>query len=72
MGWTNGQEFQVWPCSVNGIPFNLGLMICFDREVPESALLPDGIGRRYHCHTSGYQLHLRYSDAPGSTACASV
>ena len=37
MGWTHGQKFQVWPCSVNGIPFNLGVIICFDREVPESA-----------------------------------
>lgn len=37
MGWTNGEEFFVWPCEVNGVKFNLGIMICFDREVPEAA-----------------------------------
>ena len=36
-GFTNGNRFQVWPCVINGIPFNLGLMICYDREVPEAA-----------------------------------
>ena len=37
MKWTNGDRFFVWPCEVRGIPFNLGLMICYDREVPEAA-----------------------------------
>jgi N-carbamoylputrescine amidase len=37
MGWTNGDRFQVWPCEIDGVPFNLGIMICFDREVPEAA-----------------------------------
>lgn len=37
IGWTNGDRFQVWPCKVRGFAFNLGIMICYDREVPESA-----------------------------------
>ncbi len=37
MGWTNGDQFRVWPCTINGTEFNLGIMICFDREVPEAA-----------------------------------
>ncbi len=37
MGWTNGERFRVWPCSVGQARFNLGVMICFDREVPEAA-----------------------------------
>jgi predicted amidohydrolase len=37
MGWTNGDKFTVWPCRVRDIAFNLGIMICFDREVPEAA-----------------------------------
>jgi len=37
MGWTNGDRFLVWPCRVRDIEFNLGIMICFDREVPEAA-----------------------------------
>ncbi|MGQ9648650.1 MAG: carbon-nitrogen hydrolase family protein [Phycisphaerae bacterium] len=37
MGWTNGDRFMVWPCQIDGISFNLGIMICFDREVPEAA-----------------------------------
>jgi predicted amidohydrolase len=37
MGWTNGERFFVWPCRVRNIDFNLGIMICFDREVPEAA-----------------------------------
>ena len=37
MGWTNGDRFQVWPCEIDGVSFNLGIMICFDREVPEAA-----------------------------------
>lgn len=37
MGWTNGDQFFVWPCEVNGLTFNVGIMICFDREVPEAA-----------------------------------
>jgi predicted amidohydrolase len=37
IGWTNGKGFYVWPCSVRGVDFNLGIMICYDREVPESA-----------------------------------
>jgi (R)-amidase len=37
MGWTNGDRFFVWPCRVRDLDFNLGVMICFDREVPEAA-----------------------------------
>jgi predicted amidohydrolase len=37
MGWTNGDRFRVWPCDIGGVKFNLGIMICFDREVPEAA-----------------------------------
>lgn len=37
MRWTNGDRFQVWPCEIDGVSFNLGIMICFDREVPEAA-----------------------------------
>ena len=37
MGWTNGNQFHVWPCRINGTVFNLGIMICYDREVPEAA-----------------------------------
>ena len=37
MGWTNGERFRIWPCSVGNARFNLGVMICFDREVPEAA-----------------------------------
>lgn len=37
MGWTNGERFFVWPCKVRDVAFNLGIMICFDREVPEAA-----------------------------------
>jgi predicted amidohydrolase len=36
-GWTNGKRYFVWPCRVQGTTFNLGIMICFDREVPEAA-----------------------------------
>lgn len=37
VGWTNGERFQVWPCKVGDASFNLGIMICYDREVPEAA-----------------------------------
>ncbi len=37
MGWVNGEQFMVWPCRIRDIRFNLGIMICFDREVPEAA-----------------------------------
>jgi predicted amidohydrolase len=37
MGWTNGDRFLVWPCDLGDITFNLGIMICYDREVPEAA-----------------------------------
>lgn len=37
VGWTNGDRFQVWPCRVGDTSFNLGIMICYDREVPEAA-----------------------------------
>ena len=37
MGWTNGDQFRVWPCKIGDDVFNLGIMICFDREVPEAA-----------------------------------
>ena len=37
MGWTNGDRFYVWPCKAGETSFNLGIMICYDREVPEAA-----------------------------------
>ncbi len=37
MGWTNGDRFFVWPCKAQQTEFKLGIMICFDREVPEAA-----------------------------------
>lgn len=37
MGWTNGERFSVWPCLAGELSFNLGIMICYDREVPEAA-----------------------------------
>lgn len=37
MGWTNGDQFHVRPCRIRDLSFNLGIMICFDREVPEAA-----------------------------------
>ena len=37
VGWTNGDRFFVWPCQVREASFNLGIMICYDREVPEAA-----------------------------------
>ena len=37
MGWSNGDEFRVWECRETEPAFRLGLMICFDREVPEAA-----------------------------------
>jgi predicted amidohydrolase len=37
MGWTNGDRFRVWPCKIGDTAFNLGIMICYDREVPEAA-----------------------------------
>ena len=37
MGWTNGDGFRVWPCRVGEVTLNIGIMICFDREVPEAA-----------------------------------
>lgn len=37
MGWTNGDRFRVWPCKIGDLGFNLGIMICYDREVPEAA-----------------------------------
>lgn len=37
MGWTNGEGFRVWECEGGTGTFRLGIMICFDREVPEAA-----------------------------------
>ena len=37
MGWTNGDSFRVWQCGEGDSVFQLGLMICYDREVPEAA-----------------------------------
>lgn len=37
MGWTNGDGFHVWPCHIKDTEFKIGLMICYDREVPEAA-----------------------------------
>jgi predicted amidohydrolase len=32
VGWTNGDRFFVWPCTARDRAFNLGIMICYDRE----------------------------------------
>lgn len=37
MEWTHGDRFHVWPCTVRGTRVHVGIMICFDREVPEAA-----------------------------------
>lgn len=37
MGWTNGDQFHVWPVRVRDVDVRLGMMICYDREVPEAA-----------------------------------
>jgi predicted amidohydrolase len=37
MGWTNGDRFRVWECDRIEPAFRLGIMICYDREVPEAA-----------------------------------
>ena len=44
MGWSNGDQFHVWSCKIHGIDFNLGIMICFDREVPEAARCLTALG----------------------------
>jgi len=36
-GWTNGSDFPVWRFQTDSGQFNGGIMICYDREVPESA-----------------------------------
>jgi predicted amidohydrolase len=37
MQFTNGDGFRVWECGRGEDAFRLGLMICYDREVPEAA-----------------------------------
>jgi predicted amidohydrolase len=37
MGWAHGDRFEVWPCRIGEMTFNIGIMICYDREVPEAA-----------------------------------
>jgi predicted amidohydrolase len=37
MGWTNGDGFHAWECGEGEEAYRLGMMICFDREVPEAA-----------------------------------
>ncbi len=38
-GWRNGSEFPVWTFSTETGEMTAGVMICYDREVPESARL---------------------------------
>jgi len=38
-GWRNGSEFPVWPFRTDTGEMTAGVMICYDREVPESARL---------------------------------
>jgi len=38
-GWRNGSEFPVWDFNTPSGSFRGGVMICYDREVPESARL---------------------------------
>ena len=38
-GWTNGSEFPVWHFETDTGSLNGGIMICYDRELPESARL---------------------------------
>ncbi len=38
-GWTNGSEFPVWEFHTDTGAMTGGVMICYDREVPESARL---------------------------------
>ncbi len=37
MGWTNGDGFRTWEMGHEAGRYRLGIMICFDREVPEAA-----------------------------------
>jgi predicted amidohydrolase len=39
LGITNGDRFDVWEIERNGFRCKVGCMICYDREVPESARL---------------------------------
>ena len=39
MGWRNGSDFPVWWFKTNTGVMTAGIMICYDREVPESARL---------------------------------
>jgi predicted amidohydrolase len=36
-GWRNGSQFPVWDIDAGSARFRLGVMICYDREHPESA-----------------------------------
>ena len=38
-GWRNGSEFPVWEFQTSTGQMTAGIMICYDREVPESARL---------------------------------
>jgi len=70
MRWTNGDKFHVWPCEINGTKFNLGIMICYDREVPEAArcltvmgadiiVIPQATACTYHLPIHRDQLCVR-------------
>jgi predicted amidohydrolase len=39
LGITNGDRFDVWEIEARGTRCNVGCMICYDRELPESARL---------------------------------
>jgi predicted amidohydrolase len=39
VGYTRGDSFPTWDLKLNGITVRIGVMICYDREVPEVARL---------------------------------
>jgi 5-aminopentanamidase len=39
IGYTRGDRFPTWDLCLGGTPVRIGVMICYDREVPEAARL---------------------------------
>jgi predicted amidohydrolase len=39
VGYTRGDRFPTWDLRLDGTPLRIGVMICYDREVPEAARL---------------------------------
>jgi predicted amidohydrolase len=39
VGYTRGDRFPTWELRLNDTPLRIGVMICYDREVPEAARL---------------------------------